>query len=66
MRTLSVISALVAAGLAGNLFAQDAPQASFGAAVEVRVVNVDVQVFDRDGVPVNGLEKGDFELRVDG
>ncbi len=66
MRALSVIPALLAAGLAGSLFAQDLPQGSFGAAVEVRVVNVDVQVVDRDGVPVDGLEKGDFELLVDG
>jgi len=61
---------LLVAGLAGTLSrptpAQETPQASFGATVEVRVVNVDVEVTDRDGVPVNGLEKGDFELLVDG
>lgn len=67
VRPTSVVSTLLAAaGVAGTLLAQDTPQGSFGAAVEVRVVNVDVQVVDRDGVPVDGLEKGDFELRVDG
>jgi VWFA-related protein len=66
VRFRSVIATLLAAGVAGSLVAQGAPQASFGATVEVRVVNVDVQVVDRGGVPVDGLEKGDFELRVDG
>lgn len=44
----------------------ETPQASFGAQVEVRVVNVDVVVTDKDGVPVEGLGKSDFELTVDG
>jgi VWFA-related protein len=34
--------------------------------VEVRVVNVDVVVSDADGRPVRGLERGDFELLVNG
>lgn len=46
--------------------AQEAPQASFGEVVDVRVVNVDVVVTDRDGTPVTGLGKDDFELVVDG
>lgn len=38
----------------------------FGETVEVRVVNLEVVVTDRDGVTVTGLAPGDFELRVDG
>lgn len=34
--------------------------------LDVRVVNVEVVVTDKDGVPVNGLEKDDFRLFVDG
>ncbi len=34
--------------------------------IEVRVVNVDVTVSDRKDRPVAGLERGDFEVRVDG
>ena len=34
--------------------------------VEVRVVNVDVVVADDVGRPVRGLQRGDFELRVNG
>jgi VWFA-related protein len=38
----------------------------FGESVEVRVVNVDVIVTDRDGQPVLGLERGDFQVFEDG
>ena len=61
---------------AGPLFAGVACMAAFAAlaqdlptlteVVEVRVVNVDVVVTDADGTPVRGLERDDFELRVDG
>ena len=34
--------------------------------VEVRVVNVDVVVSDAEGRPVRGLDRGDFELMVNG
>ncbi len=34
--------------------------------LDVRVVNVDVVVQDGQGVPVMGLSRGDFSLRVDG
>ncbi|HEX9799574.1 MAG TPA: VWA domain-containing protein [Thermoanaerobaculia bacterium] len=50
----------------GSTKAQDRPQAAFGETVEVRVVNIEVVVTDRDGTPVSGLVKEDFELRVDG
>jgi VWFA-related protein len=41
-------------------------QDGFGEKVEVNVVNVDVQVTDRDGNPVPGLDRKDFELFEDG
>ncbi len=38
----------------------------FGETVEVRVVNLEVVVTDRDGLPVTGLTAADFRLLVDG
>lgn len=38
----------------------------FGEAVDVNVVNVDVFVADRNGRPVQGLQRGDFEILEDG
>ncbi|HEV7784501.1 MAG TPA: VWA domain-containing protein [Thermoanaerobaculia bacterium] len=38
----------------------------FGASVDVRVVNVEVVVTDKDGNRVKGLKPGDFRLKVDG
>ncbi|MDA8020369.1 MAG: VWA domain-containing protein [Thermoanaerobaculia bacterium] len=38
----------------------------FSEVVDVRLVNVDVFVNDRDGNPVTGLTHDDFEVRVDG
>lgn len=38
----------------------------FGETVEVRVVNLEVVVTDRDGLPITGLRPGDFRLTVDG
>jgi len=38
----------------------------FGETVEVRVVNFEVVVTDKDGIPVTGLGPGDFQLTVDG
>ncbi|MDE2849637.1 MAG: VWA domain-containing protein [Acidobacteriota bacterium] len=47
--------------------AQQEPAAdTFGETIDVRVVNVDVWVTDRDGNPVTGLTAGDFEVREDG
>ena len=45
--------------------AQPAPE-TFGETIDVRVVNVDVWVTDRDGDPVTGLTAEDFEVREDG
>ncbi len=42
------------------------PEGSFGELIEVRVVNVEVVVTDRDGNRVSGLSAADFELEVDG
>jgi VWFA-related protein len=62
-------SALLAILLAPTaLCAQEgaAPDRIFGESVEVRVVNVDVIVTDRDGQPVQGLAREDFEVFEDG
>jgi len=42
------------------------PTSVFGEQIEVRVVNLEVVVEDRDGNRVSGLGLGDFRLRVDG
>ena len=44
--------------------AQD-PQ-GFGETVEVRVINLEVVVTDKQGLPVTGLSPNDFVLKVDG
>lgn len=56
------------AALAGAAAQEPAttPKAVFGETVEVRVVNLEVVVTDRDGLPVTGLAAGDFALEVDG
>lgn len=57
----------LAGALAAALGAQEAPTPTvFGETVEVRVVNLEVEVFDRDGLSVTGLGPADFELTVDG
>jgi VWFA-related protein len=43
-----------------------APQSVFGEQIEVRVVNVEAVVTDRQGNRVAGLKPGDFRLNVDG
>lgn len=60
-------TALAAALLAGASWAADAPQAPlYGETVEVRVVNVEAVVTDREGNRVLGLQPADFRLLVDG
>ena len=44
----------------------DDPAGFFTELVDVRVINVDVVVTDRSGESIAGLQKDDFELRVDG
>lgn len=51
--------------LAVPVVAQDGPE-DFGEVLEVRVVNVEVVVTDRDGQRVTGLGRDDFRLRVAG
>jgi VWFA-related protein len=43
-----------------------APPSVFGEQIEVRVVNVEAVVTDRQGNRVTGLKPGDFRLEVDG
>ena len=43
-----------------------APGSLFGETVEVRVINVEVVVTDKQGLPVTGLQSGDFSLKIDG
>ncbi|HEY0511271.1 MAG TPA: VWA domain-containing protein [Thermoanaerobaculia bacterium] len=46
--------------------AAGAPQSIFGEQIEVRVVNVEAVVTDRQGNRISGLTPGDFRLEVDG
>src|SRR5215203_626141 len=64
---LAVVVCLILAALTPSLSAQaPPPQDQFGEAVDVNVVNVDVYVTDKNGRPVTGLRKEEFELREDG
>lgn len=68
MNTRNLLNALALAfwtlsGLAGTAAAQEDELA---ARIEARLVNVEVGVNDRQGLPVIGLERDDFELFVDG
>ena len=64
---LTVALCLILAALTPPLSAQALPsQDKFGEQVEVNVVNVDIFVTDKDGNPVSGLDKNDFEIREDG
>jgi VWFA-related protein len=68
-RTDAVLSALLLAAspLAARQQPPEEPTApTFGETVEVRVVNIEVVVTDRDGLPVTGLGPDDFRLVVDG
>ncbi|HEY0555247.1 MAG TPA: VWA domain-containing protein [Thermoanaerobaculia bacterium] len=42
------------------------PQSVFGEQIDVRVVNVEAVVIDKQGNRVTGLRPGDFQLQVDG
>lgn len=70
MKSLRLLAVLLAAAL--PLTAQQPPPAPeepasiFGETIDVRVVNVEVVVTDRQGNRVTGLGPGDFRLRVDG
>ncbi len=62
-RAVPLFAGLALASLLAS--AQEAPS-SFGTSIDVRVVNVEAVVTDRDGHRVSGLKPGDFRLRVDG
>lgn len=67
----ALLSTLWLAGAAAApALAQQPPEVAttpvFGEVVEVRVINLEVVVTDRDGLPVTGLGAGDFRLLVDG
>lgn len=65
---LQALALLSLCSLGSAAWAQPQPQApeTFGETIDVRVVNVDVWVTDRDGDPVTGLTADDFEVREDG
>jgi VWFA-related protein len=67
-RKLLPLAALVLAGWPATAAATPAPPVtpSFGEAVEVNVVNVDVYVTDKSGHRVTGLKKDDFTVTEDG
>lgn len=46
--------------------AQEQQPGMFGEVIEVRVVNLEVVVTDKDGIRVSGLKPEDFRLEVDG
>ncbi|MCH9650424.1 MAG: VWA domain-containing protein [Deltaproteobacteria bacterium] len=46
--------------------AQEELPGVFGEVIEVRVVNLEAVVTDRDGIRISGLQPEDFELEVDG
>jgi VWFA-related protein len=60
-RAVPLLAALVLAPAVSR--AQDP---SFGESIDVRVVNLEAVVTDRDGHRVTGLKPSDFRLRVDG
>ena len=68
MKRFLVLGAALFAGVAAG--AQEPPPAlpssSFGASIDVRVVNVEAVVTDAKGDRVRGLAAGDFVLQVDG
>jgi VWFA-related protein len=63
-------AAMVSLCLSMSLSAQEAPRSPqeqvFGETIDVRVVNVEAVVTDREGKRVRGLKAGDFRLLVDG
>ena len=69
MKRFAIVAALLLLlSVSGAAQAQPQPGApeTFGETIDVRVVNVDVWVTDRDGDPVTGLTADDFEVRENG
>jgi VWFA-related protein len=65
-RSLFRLAAAVCATFALSLSAHAQAPPTFGEEIDVRVVNVEVVVTDREGNRVPDLKPGDFRLRVDG
>jgi VWFA-related protein len=67
---LLLVTALTAVlALPGGLSSQEGRESiasTFIEAIDVNVVNVEVYITDRNGDPVTGLERGDFEILEDG
>ncbi len=61
-----ILCAVLVASVALPAAAQEPTPPVFGETVEVRVVNLEVVVTDRDGLPITGLAVADFRLRIDG
>ncbi|HEY2738988.1 MAG TPA: hypothetical protein VGK45_11335, partial [Thermoanaerobaculia bacterium] len=70
MKTIRTALCTLALASAPAVLAAPAPHppqpAPFGERVDVNIVNVEAWVTDKDGNPVNGLQRGDFEIREDG
>ena len=67
LKPLSLLLLLLLVPLGAR--AQDDPSplpGVFGEVLDVRVVNLEVVVTDRQGIPVRGLRPVDFILKVDG
>lgn len=64
--SLKSTAILAVAALAAAAAQEEDPAALFAEVIDVRVVNIEVVVTDRDGDRVHGLKPSDFELLVDG
>jgi VWFA-related protein len=66
----AVLIAALAIAMAGVIGvwaqSQDQPQAAFAERIEVRALEIDAVVMNRDGERVQGLEADDFRLLIDG
>jgi hypothetical protein len=63
MLTAALTAAIVAPGLA---IAQDPTPEAFTERIEVRVINLEAVVYNKDGERVRGLKPEDFRLLVNG
>ena len=66
MRTKVVVALLLLVVSLATLEAQEGGLESFGEVIDVRVLNLEVAVTDRDGQHVRDLQPEDFRLIVDG